>query len=125
MLKADNFLPIAEAYRIKGKTIEKCAGEFAACDCHIDMWVKGRSRKRRLKRMQDSVGFESCCWEGRRLPWFISEGKSRLIKELKDASSDLLQNLLAALPADRRSELVAAMDVLSQDLVETLEEPYQ
>ena len=68
VLKADNFLPIAEAYRIKGKNIEKCAGELAACDCHIDMWAKGRSRKRRLKRMQDSVGFESCCWEGRRLP---------------------------------------------------------
>ena len=49
--------------------------------------------------------------------------KSRLLKELKDVSSDLLQNLLAALPADRRSELVAAMDVMSQDLVETPEEP--
>ena len=61
VLKADNFLPLAEAYRIKGKIIEKCAAELAACDCHIDMWVKGRSRKRRLKMMQDSVGFESCC----------------------------------------------------------------
>eukprot|EP00959_Pyramimonas_sp_CCMP1952_P202830 4242050-Pyramimonas_sp.AAC.1 len=60
--------------------------------------------------MQQLTGHTRCVWQGRRLPWYIAEGRDILISDLKLATSDRLLVLLAKMPAARRSNLLAAVE---------------
>lgn len=120
VLEQDILPPVAEAYRIKGKSIERTAKKLSMCDCHQHLYVHGRGRKRRLKMMKEQTGVEHCCWESRRLPWFVAEGKAEMLQDIHNDSSDTLQSMLAEASPARRAELVSGIDQLTLDLNEEL-----
>ena len=121
VIQADDFEPSAEMYRVLGKTCEKYAGLLETCDCHENIWkAPRRGRKRRLSQLRKDTNREGCCMQTRRLPWLIAVGKRACLSELRLATSERLQLLLASLPSDRRSKIVAALEELRTDIIETI-----
>ena len=59
------------------------------------------------------------------MPWFIPEGKRELLAESRAATSERLQELMAALPYDRRVVLADECGRLRMKLAEELESKSQ
>ena len=76
MLKKQTFDTAAEMFLLGGHIIEESAQTLETCDCHQDIWQQGWKRKRRVSAMFERTSHKSCCWMGRRLPWFIAKGKN-------------------------------------------------
>ena len=101
--------------------LEQYAFECAKCDCHRSLW-DGQGRIKRLRRMTALVGQENCCWEGRRLPWFIAEGKRQLLADITASHSEKFQELILTQSPARQALLIEGMDALGTDLLEILTE---
>ena len=72
--------------------------------------------------MQQYTGRDSCSFMGRRLTWFVAKGKTKFFGEIRAAITPRLLKLLSKLPADRRTHIVAHLELLRTDCLETLTE---
>ena len=124
--KDEDWEAIAYAYLCIGKQIEGTAKDLEICDCHALLWKGGQrlTRKRRRRKLQTTIGARRCPWMGRRLAWFIADGYGQLVLKIQTATSDELAAKLATMPIERRTNVVAIIDELRQDLVEQLSDKF-
>ena len=74
--------------------------------------------------MLAATGTLSCCMQGRRLPWFIAEGKQELLDSVTSVTSEALSDMIAKMDAEKRTDLVACSEQLRIDITETLQEEF-
>ena len=118
VLAQSDFLPAAEMYRVLGKVTEKYAGLLETCDCHAQVWRRGMKRKRRLTEMRKDIDSFQCCWQGRRLAWWIATGFNEFLEELRHATSPLLQKILLDVDSQTRATLVTTLEEFRTSLLD-------
>jgi len=86
-----HFEVVCGLFRQLGKIVYKYASELEICDCHHDLWQKGRTFKRRRAMMTRLIGSHTCVWMGRRLAWWIAVGFFEFVKEVRTYTTDSVQ----------------------------------
>ena len=74
--------------------------------------------------MRKEADHLSCCWQGRRLAWWIAVGYSEFMTELRDGTSQVFQEALADASNDHRSGFVEALQNLANSLIEEFVEKF-
>ena len=111
------FKSVAEYVRVIGKVVDSWTGQLEVCDCHVDLWEKDRSWRKRRRLLEDAIGREQCVWQGRRLSWFIAIGYDLLLKAIADATSERLQELLASADVELRGRIAAGFEEIRVSLL--------
>ena len=111
------FKSVAEYFRVIGKVVDSWTGQLEVCDCHVDLWEKDRSWRKRRRLLEDAIGREQCVWQGRRLSWFIAIGYDLLRKAIADATSERLQELLASADVELRGRIAAGFEEIRVSLL--------
>ena len=99
-----------------GRT-EKYAGLLETCDCHAQVWQRGLKRRRRLTEMRKDIDSTQCCWQGRRLAWWVATGFNEFLEELRNSTSPLLQKILLDVDSQTRATLVTTLEEFRTSLL--------
>ena len=116
VLQEQDFMARKEMFHVIGKIISKYAGLMEICDCHKELWATRNNFKKRQKLMSSALDRPSCVWQGRRLPWFISEGYNELMADLSRCTSQAMQDELVKLAPDKRATLLEASEAMRSAL---------
>ena len=124
-INTPDFVGFCEMVRSQGKILERCAHRLEGCECHRTLLITATSSKQKKRAFTSSTGFGHCYMQGRQAVWFQAVGLDQLLAEVEACSSDLLQEMLSNMTAEKRASLVRLQCEMSQCLVEELRDKFK